>query len=739
MAQLFTDDPQAFARVSIPILKFEEADDGAVYVYGKATDATLDRDEQIIDPEFAAKSLAHWFESGANVRVMHSPSLYPAGKGVELVSGDDGQWLKSRIVEPTAVRLVKEQVLTAYSVGIAQPQIIRDTVAKRGRVVGGETVEVSLVDRPANPSCGVMLAKMAGDQVELVSEFLGDADATEDGDDTTLKGVNPKVFADLLVKLGKASASAVDKSTLSVKERDNIDKADFAYVDSDGKGHLPIYDESHIRNAISRFDQTNFGSDSAKKSAARKIVSRAKSHGIDVGDDSNVAQAAKIAESDLDKSNSKKDCTKCGKAYNADAKETHCGKCGTKLPGASGSNDKVLEPELEKALNPVNGMPYGLRRLHDVTCAAYSWLSVKAVHPILEKNGIAAALGPSATNLLFQMLEHEMMEDGGTGREARDIGHLAKAYELLAEFLGDEATQYEVLAEARAELHKLFKAANPMAPDNLTPIGGPQTPNPSKFRRPYISGGHAVDSAKPGQHPHIPASSHVPNASQFQRGLITSGHEADSPQNSGGGDRGSATTPTKAPGEGKGVEADLTKAGARERAQSALIAVHDHLADTYPDACLMIPHATDIAYQPLADTTELPNGDINTPTPKATGVEADLVKMMDTDVVKAALAELVDSRFATERETYEEQIGKQATQLKDLQQRYEEIAQQPDPSQAPIRGMAGIEQLLGKRFEEPRDEVKERERKIAQYARWMDSPDPQQREAARDLLTKLAR
>lgn len=644
MAQLFTDDPHQFARVSIPILKFEEADDGAVYVYGKATDATLDRDEQIIDPEFAAKSLAHWFESGANVRVMHSPSLYPAGKGVELVSGDDGQWLKSRIVEPTAVRLVKEQVLTAYSVGIAQPQIIRDTVAKRGRVVGGETVEVSLVDRPANPSCGVMLAKMAGDQVELVSEFLGEADVTSSS--VTLKGVNPKAFADLLVKLGKASAPVVDK--------------------------VPDGDTD-------------------------------------------------VVDADLDKSNSKKDCGKCGK-------------CGTKLPTA-----KVMEPELEKALNPVNGMPYGLRRLHDVTCAAYSWLSVKAVHPILEKNGIAAALGPSATNLLFQMLEHEMTEDGGTGREAHDIGHLAKAYELLAEFLGDEATQYEVFAEARAELHKLFKAANPMAPDNLTPIGGPQTPNPSKFRRPYISGGHALDSAKPGQHPHIPASSHVPNAGQFTRGLITSGHEADSPQNSGGGDRGSATTPTKAPGEGKGVEADLTKAGARERAQSALIAVHDHLADTYPDACLMIPHATDIAHQPLADTTELPNGDTNSPTSKATGVEADLVKMMDSDVVKAALSELVDARFATERETYEEQIGKQATQLKDLQQRYEEIAQQPDPNQAPIRGMAGIEQLLGKRFEEPRDEVKERERKIAQYARWMDSPDPQQREAARDLLTKLAR
>lgn len=736
MAQLFTDDP-SLTRVSIPILKFEDADDGAVYVYGKATDATLDRDEQIIDPDFAAKSLAHWFESGANVRVMHSPALYPAGKGVELISGDDGQWLKSRIVEPTAIKLVKEQVLTAYSVGIAQPQIIRDSIAKRGRVVGGETVEVSLVDRPANPSCGVMLAKMAGDQLELLSEFVGDEPTAEPSVQIGETKYTPKDLADMLIKLGKANGE-VEKAVLSAKERDNIDKGDFAYVDSDGNEHLPIHDESHIRAAMGRFDQTHFESDAARKSAAKKIVSRAQSHGIAVSDDSDVAQAAKIAESDLDKSNSKKDCPKCGKTFNADTDKDHCDKCGTKLPAA-----KAVEAELAKALHPVDGMPYGLRRLHDATCAAYSWMSVKAAHPILEKNGIAAALGPSATNLLFQMLEHEIAEDGGSGREARDIGHLAKAYALLAEFLGDEALEMSVFAEARSDLHKAFKSANPTAPDNLTPLGPPQNPNPGRFRRPYLSGGHANDNAKPGQHARIPDSSHVPNAGQFQRGLITSGHATDSPLNTGGGTHGvgtgsgSATTPSKAPGESKAVDPDLVKTDARQRAQAALIAVHDTLADNYPDSCLMAMHTSDINYQPLPDVTEIDNRD--TSTPKTTAATADLTKLMDTDVVKAALAELVEARFATERQTYKDSLDTQAEKLADLQRRYEEIARQPDPNQAPIRGMAGLEQLLGKRSEEPRDEVVERERRITQYARWLDSPDPQQREAARELLTKMAR
>lgn len=648
MAQLFTDDPN-LARVSIPITKFEEAEDGAIYVYGKATDATLDRDDQIIDPKFAAKSLADWFESGANVRVMHSPALYPAGKGVELISGDDGQYLKSRIVEPTAIKLVKEKVLSAYSVGISHPQVIGDTIAKRGRVVGGETVEVSLVDRPSNPSCGVMLAKMASGEVQLTEQdFVGDEPTITLGENT----FTPADFASLLVKLGKA------------------------------EGAKPAETEP---------DETD-----------------------------------KVAETDLDKNNSKKNCPKCSKTFNADTDKTHCDKCGTKLPAA-----KVAEPDLEKS---DDGMPLGLRRLHDVTCAAYSWIDVKEAHPVLEKNGLAGALGPSATSLLYRMLEHEISEDGGTGREARDVAHLAKAYELLNIFLSDEAMEAHVMAEARADLHKMFKASNPMAPEHMTPVGPGKNPDPSRFTRPYISGGHANDSAKSGQHPRIPAASHVPAASQFTRGTIDAGHAADSPMNGSTGSTpsqsSSMTTPTKAPGEGKAVEADLTKAGARERAQAALIAVHDHLADEYPDACIMIPHATDIAHQPLADTTELANGATNTP--KNTGVEADLVKMMDTDVVKAAIGELIEARFKTEREDYE-------SKLADLQRQYEELAAQPDPNQAAYRGMTGIEQLLGKRSQDSRDEVTEREHKINQYARWLDSPDPAQREAARSLLTKMAR
>jgi hypothetical protein len=79
---------------------------------------------------------------------------------------------------------------------------------------------------------------------------------------------------------------------LSTKQRDDLRKDQFAYVDREGGEHLPIHDESHIRNAISRFNQTDFQSDNAKQEAAKKIVSAAKRHDIEVDEDSDVAKAA---------------------------------------------------------------------------------------------------------------------------------------------------------------------------------------------------------------------------------------------------------------------------------------------------------------------------------------------------------------------------------------------------------------------------------------------------------------
>jgi hypothetical protein len=79
---------------------------------------------------------------------------------------------------------------------------------------------------------------------------------------------------------------------LSETQRDRLPDSAFAYIDRDGGRHLPINDADHVRNAIARFNQTDFQSRTAKEEARKRIVAAAKRHDVEVADDSNVAHPA---------------------------------------------------------------------------------------------------------------------------------------------------------------------------------------------------------------------------------------------------------------------------------------------------------------------------------------------------------------------------------------------------------------------------------------------------------------
>jgi hypothetical protein len=75
---------------------------------------------------------------------------------------------------------------------------------------------------------------------------------------------------------------------LDTKARDKLRDTQFAYIDRKGEEHLPINDASHVRNAIARFNQTEFESMAARDRARRRILSAAERHGIEVDKDDNV-------------------------------------------------------------------------------------------------------------------------------------------------------------------------------------------------------------------------------------------------------------------------------------------------------------------------------------------------------------------------------------------------------------------------------------------------------------------
>lgn len=79
---------------------------------------------------------------------------------------------------------------------------------------------------------------------------------------------------------------------LDTSKRKKLDDDDFAYVDSNGDRHLPIHDASHVRNAMARWNQTDFESKTAKEKARKKILAAAKQHDIEVDEDDNVARGS---------------------------------------------------------------------------------------------------------------------------------------------------------------------------------------------------------------------------------------------------------------------------------------------------------------------------------------------------------------------------------------------------------------------------------------------------------------
>ncbi len=67
---------------------------------------------------------------------------------------------------------------------------------------------------------------------------------------------------------------------LGAKERAKLPDSAFAYIDSRGQRRLPINDESHVRNALSRFARVDFEDDAARDKARTRLLRAAKKYGI---------------------------------------------------------------------------------------------------------------------------------------------------------------------------------------------------------------------------------------------------------------------------------------------------------------------------------------------------------------------------------------------------------------------------------------------------------------------------
>lgn len=162
------------------IEKADRNSDGTMTVYGKATDDSLDIDQQICDGDWLKRAMPAWFKSGGNIREQHSQIA--AGVAKEYEAKADGHYIGVLVVDPVSVKKVDAGVLKGFSVGIKNPRVVRDSKAANGRIVDGQIVEISLVDRPANPNCQLVLAKSVNGENDLVQveEWIEKKEGEED-------------------------------------------------------------------------------------------------------------------------------------------------------------------------------------------------------------------------------------------------------------------------------------------------------------------------------------------------------------------------------------------------------------------------------------------------------------------------------------------------------------------------------------------------------------------------------
>ena len=146
--------------------KVEKQDDGTLLVSGVASSDAVDSDGETITSEAMKAALPDYMTFGA-IREMHQPIA--AGTALKCEVGEDGKTrLEAKIVDPTSVLKVEEGVLKGFSVGgkITSRDDLNKTV-----ITGIKLVEISLVDRPANPEAVIKLAKAEGADEATLGEL----------------------------------------------------------------------------------------------------------------------------------------------------------------------------------------------------------------------------------------------------------------------------------------------------------------------------------------------------------------------------------------------------------------------------------------------------------------------------------------------------------------------------------------------------------------------------------------
>jgi hypothetical protein len=157
------------------ISKTEEQPDGTIKVWGYASSEAVDSDGEVIKADAMKAALPDYLKFGA-VREMHGSIA--AGTAIDAQVLDDGlTFFGAHVVDPVAVKKVQTKVYKGFSIG---GRVTKRDPSDPSIITGLKLVEVSLVDRPANPEAVFTMFKMEDqtDAVDALAKMVDDGAIT---------------------------------------------------------------------------------------------------------------------------------------------------------------------------------------------------------------------------------------------------------------------------------------------------------------------------------------------------------------------------------------------------------------------------------------------------------------------------------------------------------------------------------------------------------------------------------
>jgi hypothetical protein len=199
---------QKFAAIS----KIQDNEDGTITVFGVASTEAVDAHGEIVTKSAMANALPDYFKYGTgNLRSMHQP-IAAGVVNKAAVNEETGETeIEAVVVDPTEVLKVKTGVYKGFSIGANHVPGGYDKVTKT--ISALQLVEISLVDRPANPEAVISMWKFEDPVVTVTPE---QAAAVDQLAELLNKG---DISPDRLVELARAElAKGAEPTTEPVVE-----------------------------------------------------------------------------------------------------------------------------------------------------------------------------------------------------------------------------------------------------------------------------------------------------------------------------------------------------------------------------------------------------------------------------------------------------------------------------------------------------------------------------------------